>query len=292
MNKNKIIIILLMILSLSFYSVNAEELVDGVLEDSYQEELNTEQVENNMNEQSLDTSSYTYQNPDTDYTATVSDDANLLSDAEKRKLLEAMKPLTEYGYIEFVSTDTADGYYDTSSYAADYYHSHYSTDSGSIFVIDMKNREIFIFSDGDNYRIITNSKAYSITDNVYREASNENYYKCASIAFDEMLTLLRGYKIMEPMRYTSIVFISLTLSFFLTFLFVLSKSKIRSASNKSILKNCDIQYKVGKVKPVKKGQHSVYSPPSDSSSGGGSSGGGGGGGGGGGSSGGGGGHSF
>ena len=92
------------------------------------------------------------------------------------------------------------------------------------------------------------------------------------------------------MRYTSNLFISLTLALFFSFIFILSKSRIVKASLKSIVKNCDIEFEIGESSAIKTGSHRVYSPQSSGGSGGGSSGGGGGGGGG--FSGGGGGHSF
>lgn len=234
------------------------------------------------------TEEFSYENEKTGFTAYIDDGANLLSLNEKHNLLENMKPLTDFGHIAFVSTDYNDT--TTAYYSSNYFHSHYGTESGTIFVIDMDNREIYVFSDGANYKTITNAKAYTITDNIYTYASREEYYTCASKAFGQMYELLNGRKIAEPMRNTSNIFVALTLSFFISFIIVLSKTKIKKASNRRILNKCDINFQIGDTSAVKTGSHREYSPVSDSS-GGGSSGGGGGGGGGG-SSGGGGGHSF
>ena len=229
--------------------------------------------------------SNSYKNDSTNYVAFIDDQAKLLNDSEGKKLLDDMIPLTKYGNIAFVSTDN--NLNSTENFSRNYYHEHFGTSSGSIFVIDMSNRKIYIFSDGANYNVITSSKAYSITDNSYRYASDKDYYSCAESSFKQMQSLLEGGKINEPMRYTSNVFIALTLSFFIGFLYVLSKSKIKKASVQDISKNCDITFNISNVHADKTGSHRVYSPVSDSSSGGSSGGGGGGG-----SSGGGGGHSF
>lgn len=235
---------------------------------------------------SVNEEAQTYKNELTNYVAIIEDSAHLLNEEEKIKLMDEMVPLTEFGNVAFVSTDSNPT--TTDYFAENYYHSHFSTDSGTIFIIDMSNRKIYLFSDGENYRTITRSKAYSITDNTFRYASNKEYYKCASESLNAVLILLQGGKIAEPMRFTSLIFISLTLSFFLSFLFVMKKSRIKKANDKEILRNCDIQFHIGNIKAIKTGTHRVYSPVSDSSS----SSSGGGGGGGGGSSGGGGGHSF
>ena len=231
----------------------------------------------------IDNSEYNYKNEETNYTAIIEDNANLLTAEERAKLFEEMKPLTKYGHTAFVSTDNNTSSVET--FADSYYHSHYGTESGSIFMIDMSNRKIYIFSDGENYKHITSSKAYSITDNTYRYATNEDYYGCASLAFKQINTILDGGKIAEPMRYTSNIFIALTLALFFSFVYILGKSKMAKATDRTIVEGCTIDFKIGDTSAIKTGQHAVYSPPS-------SSGGGSGGGGGGGSSGGGGGHSF
>ena len=216
-----------------------------------------------------DDTSLSYHNEDTKYVAKIEDNANLLTQNEKEMLLEDMQPLTEYGNIVFLSINVNSN--TTKDYASEYYHKYYSTESGSLFLIDMDNREIYIFSDGSNYNIINDSKAYSITDNTYQYASNEDYYQCASIAFSQMNTLLAGGKILEPMKYTSNIFISLTISFFLTFLFVLSQMRIKKASSDKISSQCDVSFNMGEVTAKKNGVRRKYSPMSSSSNYGGSS---------------------
>lgn len=283
MNK-KFLLIILAILTFGITNVYAYEIDDFVVTDysddsSYTYEPNNSIITNNT----TDTNEYKYINDETNFTASIEDNANLLSIEERVKLFEEMKPLTKYGHIAFIST--ANNSSGVEYFADSYYHSHYSTESGTIFIIDMSNRKIYIFSDGANYRTVTKSKAYSITDNTYRYATDKEYYNCASYSFKQIYTILDGGKIAEPMRYTSNIFIALTLSFFFSFLYILGKSRIAKASDRSIVDNCDIDFKIGETSAYKTGQHRVYSPQSSGSSGGG-------GGGGGGSSGGGGGHSF
>lgn len=230
-----------------------------------------------------------YVNEVNNYKVIYEDDASLLSAEEKEKLKDIMTPLTKYGHIIF-KTINENNTSSTDNYARNYYHNTVGVNSGTLFLIDMDRRNIYIFSDGANYNVITKSKAYIITDNVYKYASNERYFICAKEAFSEIKTLLDGGKILEPMRYISNVVISLTVSAFLSFFIALSRTRMKKVKNSEILKNCHIAFETGDVSVTKTGSHRVYSPVSDSSSSGGSSGGGGGGGGD--SSGGGGGHSF
>ena len=197
-------------------------------------------------------------------------------------------PLTEYGNIAFKSIKSNDT--STEDYASDYYHKNFGSSSGTLFLIDMDNRMIYIFSDGYNYKIINKAKANIITDNTYTYASRSDYYGCAEKAFSQINTLLEGGKISEPMRHISNALISLVVAFLINFLIVLSTTKISRASSDEVFKNCDITFAVNNIVGKKTGVDSVYSPVSESS--GGSSGGGGGFSGGGHSSGGGGGHRF
>lgn len=221
-------------------------------------------------------------NEETNFKLLIEDDADLLNDSEESLLKETMEPLTKYGNIAFKTIDSNNT--STSSYARSYYHNTFGTQSGSLFLIDMDNRVIYIFSDGSNYRTITSSKANLITDNIYKLATRGNYYLCADRAYSQMLDLLEGRKISEKMRYISDIIIAIIFSFLISFIYVSGKTKISEATYKDIIKNCDVEFEVNNIVGKKTGTHRVYSPQSDSSSGGG--------GGGGGSSGGGGGHSF
>lgn len=233
----------------------------------------------------------TYTNEKTGYDVIIEDDAELLTEDELNMLYAKMIPLTKYGNIAFKSIN--ENYTSTSNYINTYYHDKLSYESGTVLFIDMDNRMIYIFSDGENYKYITDNKADIITDNIYKYATNQEYYKCASIAFSQILTTLEGGKIAEPMRYISNILISITCAFFICFIVVLINTNIRKASNEEVLKNCSVSFKISDVNAFKTGQTLIYSPQSSSSSGGSSSSSGGGSsGGGGGSSGGGGGHSF
>ena len=122
-----------------------------------------------------------YQNPEKGYEVLIEDDADLLNAEEITTLAETMKPITQYGNVAFksVSYNT----WDTDDFAENFYKSTFGNDSGTVFVIDMDNRNIYIYSKGAVYRLITKSYANTITDNVYRYASKKEYFNCANEAF-------------------------------------------------------------------------------------------------------------
>jgi uncharacterized protein len=222
-----------------------------------------------------------------DFKLIIEDEAKLFTEQDITRLQDKMTALTKYGHIALHTVPVGgNNYSSTADYADAYYHEKFGTESGSVFIIDMDKRMIYIFSDGYNYTIINDGKADIITDNIYQYASREDYYTCAYTAFDQMNTLLDGGKILEPMRHISNIFVAIILGFFINFLIVSSNAKIKKASAQNVLSKCDVDVKASNITGKKTGTHRVYSPQSS----GGSSGGGGGGGGG--HSGGGGGHSF
>ena len=85
---------------------------------------------------------FCYVNPDTGYEAVIVDDAFILSVAEKSMLLEKMKLITTYGNVMFNSISYNST--STESYIKSLYREKYGSESGTIFVIDMDNRNIWI----------------------------------------------------------------------------------------------------------------------------------------------------
>ncbi len=276
MKVNKLFKLLIVFVGLfSFITVYADGTLDSPL-DSNIINNNNSNLDNSNN-----TGNVVYHNETTGFDSIIIDDENLLSDDQERMLADDMQPLTEHGGIAFVSASCS---YSSDSCARDYYRQLFNYNSGTVFLIDMNNRNIYIFSDGSNYSVITKSKAEIITDNTYRYATNGDYYSCASKAFEQMKTLFAGGKIAEPMRYIVNGLLSLFLGFLLCFL-VAAFSFNSKKNTRTLQSNYVKSLAIANFAAVVTGQHTVYNPPS-------SSGGGSGGGGGGGSSGGGGGHGF
>ncbi len=233
--------------------------------------------------------SIVYTNPDTGYDIYFDDDADLLSSEEEQKLLDDMKPITQYTNVGFDSTDSND-FGDAAAYAKDYYEKTIGYDNdGTVFVVDMDTRHLQIHSEGAAWSIIGKGYANTITDNVYQYASDGDYYKCASKAYSQIYALLSGGKILQPMRYISAAVLALIIAFMINYIVVMVYSHKKKARDNELLRGMVSHCDISNAGSVFTHQTKEYSPRESSSSGGGSSGGGCGGGGGGG---GGGGHSF
>ncbi len=160
-----------------------------------------------------------YTNGNTGFAVYIDDEADLLSDQEETKLLNDMIPVTEYGGAAFVSVSRSS--MSTNAYAKERYRGYFGTDSGTLLIIDMDNREIWIFSDGAVYKTVTRSYANSITDNIYEYASDGDYYSCASAAFAQINTLLEGGKIAQPMKHITNILIALISAVLINYILVM-----------------------------------------------------------------------
>ena len=230
-----------------------------------------------------------YTNSETGYSVIIEDDASLLSNDEKIQLAETMKDITPYGDVAFKSIDYNP--YSTETYIERYYNSIFGTGSGTVFLIDMDNRNIWIYSDGSIYSTITTAYANVITDNVYTYASDRDYFSCANKAFIQEAALLQGRRISQPMKYISNALLAIAIAILINYFIVRQTSRVRKASDNEIVNGVFANNAFNNVSVNFIRQTRTYSPRSSSSSGS-SSGHSGGGGGGGGHSGGGGGHSF
>lgn len=208
------------------------------------------------------------------------DRADLLSAEEETALLETMRLVAQYGHVAFVSI-TENPYHDTAEYADEYYYTYFSYDSGTVFLVDMDERMIYIHSNGEIEETITTAYANTITDNVYTYASEGDFYTCANTAFEQIHTLLLGKPIAQPMKYISNALLAIVLALLINYFIVMASSHSRKASTSQLLSGT--YTKVDILNPTSQFVHQTkrYSPvnrSSGSSSGGARSGGGGGGG--------------
>ena len=134
-------------------------------------------------------------NETTGYKAYIDDWEDLLTGEEEEALVSDMMPVTQYGGAAFVTEDVSAG---TSKAAAErMYRELFGTGSGTLFLIDMGNRNLWIFSDGAIYQTVTGSYADTITDNVYKLAVEGQYYECAKGVFEQEARILGGGRIVS-----------------------------------------------------------------------------------------------
>ena len=225
-----------------------------------------------------------YRDETTGYYCIIEDDADLLTDAEEERLLELMKEGLAYGHMMFktINYDTGKT---TQQYNEDLYYSIFGNQSGTLFIIDMYRREMFISSDGENGDIITVAKANVITDNNYRYASDGEYYECAAGVFEQVIAVLNGERINEPMKYISNAILAVLLGLIVCMIIVFCTMGVKRVKAAELIASARVNMSKANVSINHTGQEKTYSPVvvvgggggGGSSGGGGFSGGGGGG---------------
>ena len=219
-------------------------------------------------------------NPDSNYETRIIDNADLLTDGEEKSLLEEMNELAYYGNVVFYSTEKNNKTPSARAEAAysDIYGG--NTVSGTLLLVDMQNRELYLYNAGsaskDMSYVITSSKSSSIMDNVYKYASKKDYYKCASETYRQELRVMGGGKIAQPMRLVSNIFLALVFAFLIAYFVVMTNSQTMPPSEKELLAAIQLRQALNNYNKVFTHQTRKYDPPSSSSSGGGGGGGGGG----------------
>ncbi len=207
-----------------------------------------------------------YINPDTGYKVFVEDSARLLDAGEKRELASAMEDITAYGNAIFKTTDSS--VWNTASYAGEYYREKVGTASGILLLIDMDNRMLWIHCDGDVYRVVTESYADTITDNVYPYATDGDYYQCAVQVYGQAFALLKGNRIAQPMKYISNALLAMILALLLNYGLVCFVTRIGKPRRREMLGNAGNYFRYTQPQAFFVRESRTYRPRSSGSSGG------------------------
>jgi hypothetical protein len=108
-------------------------------------------------------------NEDTLFCVRVEDAAGLLDEGEYDEVLATMYPVTEYcnaGLYTYGGSSTEYVLNKAKAWGNSAFDGEYT-----MFIIDLATRQLAVYSSREINEIITQSKAYSITDNVYAYAS-------------------------------------------------------------------------------------------------------------------------
>ena len=116
--------------------------------------------------------------------ADVYDMADLFTDEEEKQLSEQAQVLSDTMKMEAVIVTTeensgsaqvfADGFYMEGGFGTG------SDHSGILFLIDMDNRELYISTNGQMIRYMTDSRINDVLDDVYNYAADADYYGAAA----------------------------------------------------------------------------------------------------------------
>lgn len=201
------------------------------------------------------------------------DMADLFSEDEEERLFRRMAQCSWGGSVFLVTTEN-DTYGDASDYAEAYYVNCISGQSGVIFLIDMDTRKLMLYSDGAYGRDLTVGIMHIITDNVYKRASNGDYYGCADEAFSQVSDVLEGKRIAAPMKYASNACLAVLLALIINYFFARGVSKMSAPSDSELVDSMKTSFLFSDPGVKHTSTTRTYSPRSSSSGGSGGGGGG------------------
>jgi hypothetical protein len=107
----------------------------------------------------------------------------------------------------------------TAAYAEEYAIAHYGNSPAVIFIIDMYDRQLYIYTNGSALKTITRADSRAITDNIYKIASKGNYYECADQAFSQILGKCRGERLARPVKHITNALIAVLCGILLNYCF-------------------------------------------------------------------------
>lgn len=175
-------------------------------------------------------------NEKTGYRVLVYDHAGLFAEEEIDRLAaEDMYPLTEWGDILLYTTES-NTYSDTEE-LAEALLAVYNNQNATGLIIDMANRNLRIQSSGKNDNKLFSDKAESIADNIFRYASDGEWFECAHVAFNQLYRVNNGQRINQPMKYISAALLAIAVALLGNFI-VLKLTTV----------DWDVNYDDGKIK--------------------------------------------
>ena len=157
-------------------------------------------------------------NETTGFIAVLDDSGSLLDTAEYDGVWETMMPVTEYCNVGFYTCSGSDKTY-VMDKAKAWANANFKG-TCTLFIIDMATRQLAVWSSTDVQKTLTQSKGYTITDNVYKYASRGDYAGCAESAFNQMYKVLKGVNVKGPMRVISNALLALLAAILLAYLFI------------------------------------------------------------------------
>lgn len=119
----------------------------------------------------------------------VYDYADLLSEEEEESLQEYAKKMSDAWEMNVLVVTTEDAQGKTSAeYADDFYDTKFpeeAEEDGMLYLIDMDNREIYLFTSGTAIRYLTDDRIEMILDSAYGYVAEGDYYGTFQAFFDE-----------------------------------------------------------------------------------------------------------
>lgn len=168
-----------------------------------------------------------YTRPGTGYKAIILDEADLLTEEEEQALFAQLKELTAYGNFAFWSCRKASDMNAVRTNTDTMHDTLFGPgENGAVLTADMKYRIIYLETEGYTGKIIPKSKTEIITNNVRSYMQTEDYNGAVVNAFGQVLALMKGDRIAQPMKYLSNAAIALMIGLFVSVSILIWKRRV------------------------------------------------------------------
>ncbi|MCI7468243.1 MAG: TPM domain-containing protein [Lachnospiraceae bacterium] len=159
------------------------------------------------------------------------DGAGLLTDSEEQELQNQLSGYSkDRHYLIVTENDYMSGASSMHGEMDECYHEKFGDSDGVAFIINMSDRQLYTGGFGSCRQEFTSGDARDVTDNVYRYATNGNYYECLSEAFSQINDVVENGFILRPMRYAVAILLGIFLGFFIMFIVMVSSRKNRKVA--------------------------------------------------------------
>ena len=189
-----------------------------------------------------------------------------LTPEEEEELIPYMAESSDGGFVLLITTDHNE-YGNAESYAGNYYRSQIPDESGVLFLIDLDTRKLLFYSEGEYKRELTSSKMNIIGDNIYKYATNGDFYTCAREAFTQVSDVLEGRRISARMKYISNACLAILLALIINYFIARAVSGTAKPSDESIVDSLYSQFSFTDPNVTFLHESRKYSPRSSGSGG-------------------------
>jgi len=190
--------------------------------------------------------------------ALILDEADLFSQEEEREILDyiaTLNPNCHMVVITLADTGTGMSEGQMKSLGFSLYESEFMRSDGVVILFDMENRNLSVLCEGNVTNKISNYRAVTITDNIYKKASKGDFVATVKEGFRQANRYLGGKIVISKMQIASNLFFAAMIALIINFFVLRYTSKMPSVSAESLANAADIQCDI--LNPQKAYRNSV-----------------------------------
>ncbi len=199
-------------------------------------------------------------NESTGYRWMIRDDAEFFDGEDMTELESLLQEITQYCNVGLLTT-TDHAYSSTTALAEGTLSSMFGGNANAVvYVIDRDLNEIYLLASGRAGNTLTVSRCYAVTDNTYQSAHNGRYYKNSCETMEQVLTLMQGQRIAQPMKIICSILLAIIVALLINYFIVMAFSRTKKASKAEIIEGTFQQVNFANAAVMPTGTTRTYRP--------------------------------